>query len=272
VKRVSLWSDVQPFYTDAQAGPNKSTESRGTEAVLNALVLASYDAETGHLSPIARTAFEQVWALQKQTGTDAGAWNWLNFHNAPWEGNESQYMGAAFAAIAIGLTPETYADSPEIAAQRKLLGTYLRDKYKDQPVFNQVLVLWAAAKLPELLTEPERTSLEHALFSLQRDDGGWSIATFGPWKRQDKTALEVVSDGYSTGLALLALRQAGVPAHSATMEKGRAWLLRNQNRTEGFWPSYSVNKKRDPKTDIGKFMTDAATSFAVMALADPLSH
>jgi squalene-hopene/tetraprenyl-beta-curcumene cyclase len=178
-------------------------------------------------------------------------------------------MGGAFAAIALGLAPQNYADNPAVASERKLLAAYLRDKYKNQPVFNRVLVLWAAAKLPELLTADEKTSLEQELSGLQRDDGGWSIATFGPWKRQDNTALETASDGYSTGLALVALRQAGTPAQSALMQKGREWLLRNQNRIDGFWPSYSVNKKRDPKTDIGKFMTDAATAFAVMALTDP---
>ena len=40
-KRVSMWNDVLPFYNE-KSGPNKSVESRNTEAVLNALVLARY--------------------------------------------------------------------------------------------------------------------------------------------------------------------------------------------------------------------------------------
>src|SRR6266702_2592556 len=48
-KRVRLWKEVAPFYGDEEYGAHKATESRATEAVLNALVLASYDAQNGKL-------------------------------------------------------------------------------------------------------------------------------------------------------------------------------------------------------------------------------
>ena len=57
VKRVRLWKEVEPFYPDQTRGLPKSSESRGTEAVLNALVLAARDASTGTLSDEAKLAF-----------------------------------------------------------------------------------------------------------------------------------------------------------------------------------------------------------------------
>src|SRR5271156_4402816 len=48
-KRVSHWSEMIPFYSDAKSGPGKTAESHATEAVLNAIILASYDARQGHL-------------------------------------------------------------------------------------------------------------------------------------------------------------------------------------------------------------------------------
>ena len=49
-KRVRLWKEVAPFYSDADRGAYKTVESRGTESVLNALILASNDAQSGRLS------------------------------------------------------------------------------------------------------------------------------------------------------------------------------------------------------------------------------
>src|SRR5438093_4047277 len=94
-KRVRLWQEVEPFYRDGKDGVNKTTESRGTEAVLNALILASYDAQNGSLSDDARAAFNDMWALQQTTGDEKGAWPWLKFNNEPWEAHDSQYYGAS---------------------------------------------------------------------------------------------------------------------------------------------------------------------------------
>src|SRR5208283_1800157 len=49
-KRVRMWKEVEPFYPDAKRGVPKTAESRGTESILNAVILTGYDAPTGKLS------------------------------------------------------------------------------------------------------------------------------------------------------------------------------------------------------------------------------
>src|SRR5215470_13645630 len=72
-KRVRLWKEVEPFYPDQTRGLPKSSESRGTESVLNAAVLVARDAERGTLSDEARAAFANMWALQFKNGDLKGA-------------------------------------------------------------------------------------------------------------------------------------------------------------------------------------------------------
>jgi squalene-hopene/tetraprenyl-beta-curcumene cyclase len=266
LRRVTMWKQVEPFYANGANGPTKTPESRGTEAVLNALVLATYDAPKHHLTDIARTAFDAAWALQIKSGAQAGAWDWLNFHLAPWESNESQYYGAALAAIAVGRAPDDYRTDPKIQGNLKLLRGYLRREYDKQPLINKVYLLWASAKLPGLLSSSERSSLLSTILSKQQADGGWSLSDLGTWKREDETALETKSDGYATGLTMVALEQSGLAHNLPQAKRGLAWLAQNQSPDEGKWPAWSVNKKRDPASDIGRFMSDAATGFAVLAL------
>ena len=52
-KRVRLWKEIGPYYSGS-GYDQKTDESRGTEAVLNALILARHDAEYGHLGPDTR--------------------------------------------------------------------------------------------------------------------------------------------------------------------------------------------------------------------------
>jgi len=60
-RRVRLWHETSPFYGDDYDGPGKSAESRGTEAVLSALILAWDDARTGRLSADTVGAFDHMW-------------------------------------------------------------------------------------------------------------------------------------------------------------------------------------------------------------------
>jgi squalene-hopene/tetraprenyl-beta-curcumene cyclase len=50
------------------------------------------------------------------------------------------------------------------------------------------------------------------------------------------------------------------------VKRGIAWLEANQDKTTGAWPAWSLNKKRNPQSDAGPFMSDAATGYAVLAL------
>jgi squalene-hopene/tetraprenyl-beta-curcumene cyclase len=267
LKRVNLGNEAETFYSDAENGPGKTHEARTAEAVNNALILSSYDAAAGHLEPVTRTAFEHMWALQEQAGPAAGAWIWQNFHFSPWEAPESEYYGAAMAAVAVGMAPDNYRDNPKIQGNLTLLRGYLRRQSSGQPLINRIALLWASSKLPGLMTEPERTALAAEVASKQHQDGGWSLTELGQgtWKRHDNTPFDLRSDGYATGIIVLALEENGL-GKSSESKKGLAWILANQDKAEGLWPAWSVNVKRDPSSDIGKFMSDAATGFSVLAL------
>src|SRR5579872_5868645 len=61
-KRVQMWNEVEPFYKGDDPADPKSAESRGTEAILNAVILASYDAQGGGMSKETELAFHNMWS------------------------------------------------------------------------------------------------------------------------------------------------------------------------------------------------------------------
>lgn len=266
-KRVRMWRDAEPFYPDQTRGLPKTSESRGTESILDALILVWHDAPSGHLSADARLALDNMWALQLKTGDDMrGAWAWLQFHNAPWEG-DSQYYGTALAAVVIGSAPGDYKSEPAIQPGLKLLREYLVKGLDAQTPADRVVLLWASAKIPGLLTEAQQKTIIDQTLAKQRPDGGFSLSSLvGSWKRKDDTPLDAASDGYATGLVAFALEQAGWTQSQDGLKRAIDWLGRHQESSDGRWAASSLNKQRELASDAGRFMSDAATAYAVLAL------
>jgi squalene-hopene/tetraprenyl-beta-curcumene cyclase len=290
-KRVMMWRDVEPFYPDQTRGLPKTSESRGTESILNALVLASRDARAGSLGDDTRRAFENMWALQFTRGDQAGSWAWLNFHYEPWEADGSRYYGAALAAIAIGIAPGGYAASAD-ADRMKLLREYLAQAADKQHLFNRLTTLWASttwagvaggagkaggeaggvdgaggARGAAILSAEQQRAIVDEALRLQQADGGWSMTALGSWKRVDNTPLDTRTDGYATGLIAYVLQGSGDPRAREPIARALAWLQKNQDPA-GLWIASSLNKQRDPASDAARFMSDAATAYAVLALTN----
>jgi squalene-hopene/tetraprenyl-beta-curcumene cyclase len=255
--------------------------------VLNALILAVEDAQAGRDQPGEHTqkALRQLWETQRADGS----WDWMNFAQEPDESTDSQYYGAALAAIAVGLAPGSRTEGDEATANYVgRLRAYLGSRYGEQNLYRQTWALLASTRLAGVLNADQRHSLIAALEQKQNQDGGWSLYRLGPWRWSkaaapfappsalDNAELER-SDGYATGLVAYTLRQAGVPATAPVLQNATAWLKANQKEVQvgqnswKCWRTRSLNYDREQGGPHGgpwkqMLMSDAATAFAVLAL------
>ena len=282
-RRVETYSTHQVLY---DMNERRQIESRGTEAVLNAVILTSADAAKNQREPSAATrkALARMWETQRADGR----WDWLEFGLEPWETTEAVYHGATFAAFAAGTASGPHDAIATAGLER--LRTYLSSNYQSQHLYNRTWALLASTRLKGLVTDAQRDALVGDLLRAQKGDGGWSLEAMGPWK-WSKTAppvkspgeldaaLLTQSDGYATGLVVYTLKQAGVaPGHEA-IRKGVRWLETNQRDIPvpdvpgRAWHAHSLNYDREHGGEKGEpwrrlFMSDTATAFAILALAE----
>jgi squalene-hopene/tetraprenyl-beta-curcumene cyclase len=280
-QRVATYGTHQVLY---DFNERRQIESRGTEAVLNAVILTSADAAKHLREPSAPTkkALARLWDTQRADGR----WDWLEFGLEPWETTEAAYHGATFAAFAVGTAHGPYDAAATAGIER--LRAYLSANYQAQHLYNRTWALLASTRLPRVVTDAQRDALIDELVRAQRDDGGWSLQAMGPWK-WSKTApplkspgevdsfLLTQSDGYATGLVVYTLTQAGVARNQAAIRKGIQWLETNQRAVPvagvpgRAWLTHSLNYDREHGGEKGEpwrrlFMSDTATAFAILAL------
>ena len=225
------------------------------EVIMSGAVLAQHDAATtGKLHETTRKALDRMWTLQREDG----GFNWLKCNWPPMESDD--HFGATVALIGVGAAPDDYRSAPAAIKGVEQLKKYLASN-PPPTLHHKLMILWADSYELGLATDDEKEAWLDELAKLQRDDGGWNIASFGDWKRSDDSAQDTTtSDGYATGLAIFILRRTGTPADEPQVARGLAWLKANQ-RESGRWYTRSLFK------DNKHYLSHAGTTMAVMALS-----
>lgn len=264
--REFFLSNLKTFAAEDRMKLKQST--RPAQVIYLAAGLAEWDA---HVTKQLSAETEQALALMFEIQLETGTWGSLDC----WPPYESDaYHEATVAAMAAATAPgwlKKVADSKneKLLVAIEKLKTYLRTETPPHD-YSRTLLLWTNSRMPGLVDDARKQELIAMLFKQQREDGGWSIRTFsapekwGSGNREKKLKEEPEfatppSDGHMTGLAIIVLREAGVPATDARIQKGLAWLKSNQ-RVSGRWWTRSLN------TDSWHFITYSGTAFPLLAL------
>ena len=263
--------EIRELFTDELAKfkkLNPAALQKGTqpaEIIYTAAGLAEWDRHViGKLSAETQTALELMFRIQQKNGTWGSVDLWPPFES-------SAFQEATVAAMAVAAAPgwRDGLKNKEALAGIASLQKYLRETEPPHD-YGRVILLWAATRMPNLLPKERQQKLIKMLWSHQRGDGGWSIRTFSTpekWGRGNRAAKlraepefkNPPSDGHMTGLAILVLREAGVPARDARLQKAVQWLLTNQ-RASGRWWTRSLN------TDKYHYITYSGTAYPLLAL------
>ena len=244
------------------AKPAGAVRADNTQAVLAALVLAMDDARGGKgLSKETEAAFRTMWATQRPDG----AWGWTDARLEPWEVKQSEYLGAALAMAATGIAPDGYRNRKEIKLNVIRLKDYVQEHTAGQPLASRLVLLWGAVRL----NGPGRNQQPVAdeAWKKQNPDGGWSLASLGPWnQREDAPPQPEGSSALATAWTAGMLKLAGVGTQEPAMDRALTWL-RTHQQPDGSWEAVSMNKHFEAGSMEEKFMRDAATAYASLALS-----
>ena len=258
-----LTGELADLAKQKPADLDKSTKP--AQVIYIAAGLAEWDRHvTRKLSAETKTALELMFTIQRKSGTWGSLDCWPPFES-------SAFQEATVAAMAVAAAPEWRAGLKDEKLKQGVaaLQKYLRETAPPND-YGSVVLLWTAARMPDLLSEKRRAELIELLWKHQREDGGWSIRTFSApekWGRGNRAAKlraepefkNPPSDGHMTGLAVLVLREAGVSAKDPRLQQGIQWLLANQ-RESGRWWTRSLN------TDKAHYITYSGTAYPLLAL------
>lgn len=245
--RVLTWSENTAWYSDnkleqiaalgnrppdALKDDLNAADSRGVEAIFNAVIRGMHDAYSNRPAQLeTRVAFEHMWSEQIQTGPTAGRWNWIHANLIPWEVADSDLWGASLACVAATLFPDL---APQHNLQ--LLHAALNRAASDDAVSLHVksAILWCDSETEGGLLESGIASeISSNLLALQHTNGGWALRELGPWIGWEGSEAdccagrEIRPDTYATGFVTLALVRYHSLAASGSevyLDKAIAWI------------------------------------------------
>jgi squalene-hopene/tetraprenyl-beta-curcumene cyclase len=243
----------------SNAGAKPAGGLQSVETIFAAMLLPPGDAAQ-------QKTFDQLGALQQKDGELAGGWKWFAANLEPWETPLQFRYGVSLAALAIGSAPSNLRSAERVQA----LQGYLQSDVVSRPLHARLAMLWASTKLPAIMTAPARQATIDELVKKQQADGGWTIESLGPWTEHPDAPVSPAagaSHSYATAFTAFVLQQAGGRATRSSTARALDWLKAHQDQKTGAWPAVSMNKKYPAGSMEEKFLQDAATAFAVAALA-----
>ena len=168
--------------------------------------------------------------------------------------------------MAIGTAPAEYRSGPEVRERITALTDYLQREQGSQPLHNRLALLWASSKLAGAMPAALRQRILDEILRAQQPGGGWTIASLGPWRPHPEAPPSQGSNSYATGYVAFILQQAGLERSDAAVARALDWLRAHQDTQSGSWTADSLNSRHDPDSMESRFMQDAATAFASLAL------
>lgn len=253
--------EVRSFYEDypkVRWQKKKPGEAQGFWTIVVGAGLAFNDAQTtGRLSETAREVLDLMWSVQRADG----GWKWPDCDYAPMEIDD--HYGVTVAALAVGLAPSGYAETPQARAGLARLRGYLQQN-PPKSLHHRAMLAWCSARLEGIATKEERSGTLAELLALQLPDGGWSTSSFlTDWHglaRKDGQPLDIkTSDGYGTGFVIVVARELGVPDGDLRLQRGIGWLLSHQRESGKWFTRSPVNEARNLISNVG-------TAFDILAL------
>ena len=238
---------------------------RAAQVVYAAAGLASWDAYVERsLSSETDQVLRLLFRLQLEDGTWKVPSCWPPLQS-------SRFQLATIAALGVGMAPE-WADNIDDAVLETRVER-LKNVLRTEPPphdYARVWLLWAGSRLDGILDGRQQEHLIQMIWDHQRRDGGWSLRSFaephewGNGNREDKITSDrdfymPSSDGHMTGLALIALREAGVSVLDPRIQKAITWIDSNQ-RVSGRWWTSSLNSERL------HLITYSATAYVLLSL------
>ena len=251
---------IAPHVNPEPDAPKPRSRRPGTEAmVATTAFLAISDIQVeGRLSKITRQAFDHAWDLQAETGE----WKkWAKCNWGPYESDD--HFAVSLMALALGMASgDDYVNTPAAVEGNKRLLAFLQEQ-PPVSLHQKGMLLWASGYRDDLADRPTLQKWQKELFSAQREDGGWVLPELGDerWKRSDGKEQSTEPDAYGTAFAVHVLAESGIATDDPRLSKARTWL-KAQQRASGRWYT------RSPRRDNKHYISNAATSFALLAL-DP---
>jgi len=246
----------------AKVGEKPPAALQSVEAIFSAMFLSREDAMKP-MSAHSQKAFDQLWTLQSTEGPGKGGWRWYAANLDPWENAESGRFGAALAFLAVTQTPSAYYSAPEVRERINALRSYLI--VPGVRLHDRLALLLAPALN---LDHRFKSGIMGIVLDRQQADGGWTIESLGPWMAHPDAPPASGSNAYATAFTTVALLRGGVPASDPKLAKALSWLQSHQDPATGAWSAMSMNKRYPDESMESRFMQDAATSFAALALIE----